>query len=499
VPFLVFAVAAAFFAWFIGNRIEFGLDEGGYLEGAVRVLHGAIPYRDFFVLTGPATFWNVAFFFRLFGVKLSSARLLLVLDLSILTACVYWLGANVMSMGRSLGLTVAFVALLILYPGNLIVNHRWDSAALSLAGICFFYTALASSRSKNRLLFCAAGLFAAYSAWATPSMILVLAGMFVWLVVAKEYRGAVFCASGALLVCLPIGIFLVATGSLQPMIDHLRWTAANYSKPSRIIYGGIFAGYGTLFHDAHGLKLVLLILFTGLLTLPASAPVVAALGFFKNRRTIPAQSRFLFLSGLLVVLSCYPRMDIAHLAVATPLSFVLAATSLPSLIPARLRFCLGVVFSFATCFFASAFLMERAQLQTAESRAGQIVGDRQELSFVRSLERAVKPGESLFVFPYMPVAYFVTGGANPTRYAFLHPGLMTNQDEREALSDLEKHPPAKVLYAPLTGYELLRMFPGSAVSRLKMPRIDAWLADHYQEDATHAIDKPGVTMLVKRF
>ncbi len=495
-PVLVFAAAAAFFGWFIGNRIEFNLDEAGYLEGAVRVLHGAIPYRDFFVLTGPATFWNVAFFFTLFGVKLSSARLLLVLDLSILTACVYWLGTKVMSIGRALGLTVAFVAVLILYPGNLIVNHRWDSAALSLAGISCFYMALASS--KKRLLFCAAGLFAAYAAWATPSMLLVLAGMFIWLVVGKDYRSAGFCASGALSICLPIALFLATMGSLQPMFAHLLWTAANYSNPSRIFYGGIFAGYRALFHHAYGLKLFVLILFTGLLTLPAAAPVVAALGFFKNYRIIPMPERFLFLSGLMVVLSCYPRMDIAHLAVATPLSFLLAAASLPSLISPRFRFCSGVVLSFTICFFASALLMERAQLQTSDSRVGQIAGDRQELSFVHSLELAVHPGESLFVFPYMPIAYFITGGKNPTRYAFLHPGLMTDQDERQALSDLEKHPPAKVLYAPLSARDLLRMFPGSDVSRLRMARIEAWLAAHYQADTNQALGKPGVTILLKR-
>jgi hypothetical protein len=463
----------------------------------VRVLHGAIPYRDFFVLTGPATFWNVAFFFALFGVKLSSARLLLVLDLAVLTACVYWLGSKMMSMGRSLGLTAAFVAVLMLYPGNLIVNHRWDSAALSLLGIICFYAALVSS--KNRWLFFWAGLFAAYAAWATPSMILVLGGMFVWLVVAKDYRSMGSCAAGAALLCLPIGLFLAATGSLQPMIEHLRWTAAHYSNPSRIFYGGIFAGYGTLFRDAHGLALVLLMLFTGLLILPACAPLVAALGFLKNGRVIPRPERFLFLSGLLVVLSCYPRMDIAHLAVATPLSFVLATISLPSLIPGRLRFGLGMVFSFAICFFAAALILERAQLHTSESRAGQIAGDRQELSFIHSVERAVKPGERLFVFPYMPIVYFLTGGTNPTRYAFLHPGLMTDQDESQALSDLEKHPPAKVVYAPLTARDLLRMFPGSDVSRLRMPRIEAWLAAHYQEDANYAIDKPGVKLLVKRF
>jgi hypothetical protein len=496
-PVLVFGAAVAFFAWFIGNRLEFNLDEAGYLEGAVRVLHGAIPYRDFFVLTGPATFWNVAFFFRLFGVKLSSARLLLVLDLSILTACVYWLGSKMMSMGRTLGLTAAFAALLMLYPGNLIVNHRWDSAALSLVGISCFYAALASS--KNRWLFCAAGLFAAYAAWATPSMILVLGGMFVWLVVAKDYRSVGFCAAGAAFVCLPIGLFLLATESLQPMIEHLRWTAAHYSNPSRIFYGGIFAGYGALFHDAHGLMLVLLVLFTGLLILPACAPLVAALGFLKNFRAFRGQERFLFLSGLLVVLSCYPRMDIAHLAVATPLSFLMAAVSLPSLLPVRLRFYAGVVFSFATCFFVSAFILERANLYTSESRAGQIAGDRQELSFVHSLERAVKPGERLFVFPYMPIAYFLTGGTNPTRFAFLHPGLMTDQDESQALSDLEKYPPTKVVYAPLAASDLLRMFPGSDVSRLRMSRIEAWLAAHYQEDSKYLIDKPGVQLLVKRF
>ena len=80
----VFLLASAFLWWLAGQRLVWIIDEGIYLEGARRILAGQIPYRDFFVLTGPGTFWNVAASFKIFGISLASARALLVLDLSLI-------------------------------------------------------------------------------------------------------------------------------------------------------------------------------------------------------------------------------------------------------------------------------------------------------------------------------------------------------------------------------------------------------------------------------
>jgi hypothetical protein len=51
--------------------------------------------------TGPGAFWNVAIFFKLFGVSLASARILLIVDLALIAACLYWLAAEFGS--RALG------------------------------------------------------------------------------------------------------------------------------------------------------------------------------------------------------------------------------------------------------------------------------------------------------------------------------------------------------------------------------------------------------------
>ncbi len=68
----VFVLTAALLWWLAGRRLVWINDEGIYLDGARRILNGQVPYRDFFVLTGPGAFWNVAAFFQLFGVSSSS-------------------------------------------------------------------------------------------------------------------------------------------------------------------------------------------------------------------------------------------------------------------------------------------------------------------------------------------------------------------------------------------------------------------------------------------
>src|ERR1035441_9859950 len=53
----VFAISFAYVWWIAGDVFNLGVDEGIYLEGGRRVAAGQTIYRDFFVLTGPLTFW----------------------------------------------------------------------------------------------------------------------------------------------------------------------------------------------------------------------------------------------------------------------------------------------------------------------------------------------------------------------------------------------------------------------------------------------------------
>ncbi len=48
--------AAAFLWWLAGRRYLASNDEGIFLDGALRILRGQAPYRDFFILMGPGSF-----------------------------------------------------------------------------------------------------------------------------------------------------------------------------------------------------------------------------------------------------------------------------------------------------------------------------------------------------------------------------------------------------------------------------------------------------------
>src|ERR1700722_13307170 len=58
------------------NRDSNVYDEGLILEGAVRVLDGAIPHRDFYANYGPGQFYVLAGLYKIFGVSVLVERLL---------------------------------------------------------------------------------------------------------------------------------------------------------------------------------------------------------------------------------------------------------------------------------------------------------------------------------------------------------------------------------------------------------------------------------------
>ena len=89
---LVFLCAFAYLGWLAALRFVLTLnDEGIYLDGGLRVLHGQAPYKDFFSLTGPGTFALEAASMRVLGTTLAAGRMPVVFDIAILTACLFCL------------------------------------------------------------------------------------------------------------------------------------------------------------------------------------------------------------------------------------------------------------------------------------------------------------------------------------------------------------------------------------------------------------------------
>src|SRR5260370_42335390 len=70
------------------------LDEGTVLHGAVRVLEGQVPFRDFFEVMGPGTFYWLALFFKALGANWLVTRVSLTLSIVLTTVLVYFLGRH---------------------------------------------------------------------------------------------------------------------------------------------------------------------------------------------------------------------------------------------------------------------------------------------------------------------------------------------------------------------------------------------------------------------
>jgi hypothetical protein len=104
---------------------------------------------------------------------------------------------------------------------------------------------------------------------------------------------------------------------------------------------------------------------------------------------------------------------------------------------------------------------------------------------------AVPPGTSLFVHPYLPIAYFLTQARNPTRYAYLNPGMMTHQDEMAVLGQLQADPPEWLLYLKLSREEFLRVFPHGENLNWRYETLEAWLDRNYAPSESPVVTLDG--------
>lgn len=112
--------------------------------------------------------------------------------------------------------------------------------------------------------------------------------------------------------------------------------------------------------------------------------------------------------------------------------------------------------------------------------AGRIHGRSPDLEVVRMVTSRVARNDSLFVYPYAPIFYFLTQAHNPTRYSFLQPGMSTPVDERLALDALLARPPRWILFFSVTPETYLRTWPSSDPSRLRMPSIEKFIRERYR-------------------
>ncbi|HLJ18513.1 MAG TPA: glycosyltransferase family 39 protein [Bryobacteraceae bacterium] len=466
-----------------GNRLVFTADEGFLLEPAQRMAEGARPYLDFFGHLSPGSYWLQALMFRLFGISLWTARLPVILDFSLQCALVYWVTARLASVRSAVAVLLMFAGFQIADPSFVTAQHRWDSVTLVFAGLCVGLEAL----RRGAAWWVGSGALLAAAAWCTPSVVLVVAAEAVWLAASRERRRALILFTAGVLAVTSLALgALIIEGCLRAFCQQMLWLKRNYSAACMMPYGSIIGGYKPLFEGAAGPEWVLRFFLVLCVALPALLPPLAVVlwGIAIWRGKISAGERdvvFLLLLGMgALVVAAFPRADMFHLALVAALPYGLAGSAAARLMPPRLNGFLACGTIALAALFALNYCSGWRAAGLVSTPIGTLRVNKGEIESVKGLLRDVRPGRSLFVYPYMPVFYFLTQAKNPTRFSFLAPGMMTRREESEALMALRAQPPEWVLHLELTREEFVRVFPSGSGLPERFEILEKWLKDNYR-------------------
>jgi hypothetical protein len=195
----------------------------------------------------------------------------------------------------------------------------------------------------------------------------------------------------------------------------------------------------------------------------------------------PAQSRYLrwyLLAGSLLLLKQYPRMDAVHLLFAGPLLWLPGAYALSRLhrtllqaSPALARRPAGRSAAFAallTLPLAAVWPSTDARFDEITGRdlgslvpvqrtfvnldlpgANVLINEEQVWQLrqvVARIQAASQPGQRIFVYPGAPLFYYLSDRPNATRFNHVFPGLLSRDDELQAIGALERTPAVLVIW-----------------------------------------------------
>ena len=496
---LVFLIAAVVLLASHGNRVVSTNDEGMILEPAQRMLAGARPYVDFFGYMSPGSYWLQELVFRVFGISLWSGRLPVILDFSVQAALVFWLVGRLASLRLAVAAALIFAGFQIADPNFLTTQHRWDSGTLALAGLCVAVHAWARRESLPRMtsfLWAVSGALMAAAAWCTPSLALVGAAIAFWLLIGASRRAQLLpWTAGVMAVTLAAVAALANRGSLGAFLEQIAWLKTNYSGLNFMPYGAVIGGYRALFGDWAGMESVvraaLVICFLLPAILPIAALIFSAIALWRGK--VAEENRpvvqLLMLAVVAFVATVFPRADVMHLAFVAALPYGLTAIALSRLVPERAGMVvLSVALALATVFGANFFNTLRGT-RLIPSPVGKLRVPAENAPEIETWMSQVRPGDSLFVYPYMPLQYFLTQARNPTRFSFLAPGMMTTQEASIALTELQADPPQWLTYLKLPRGEFLRVFPNASNLDWRFPALEDWIQENYQP-----VENPAVSV-----
>lgn len=494
------AAISIVYLWPFRNASFLDPDEGIVLQGAARILHGQLPYRDFFAFYTPGSyFWNAGLM-KIFGDSILVPRTVLVLYGVLFSVLTFVLARRMAS--RLGALVVSLLLLLICVPARFLVLPNWDSTAAALLAL---YCALGHLRRPGPGWAFGTGLFASLTMLCNQARGTGLAlGLLLGFLVLRYRRPASlqtnrhFLAMGAVFA-LPLAAtaaFFAAQGGLGIMIQDLLWAPRNYTHANQVPYGFItmrMSSWVELFDSGpmseRALHYFIISPIFILCALPIALVLIALWCAWKPRPDLdPTQVSAAILSGAVVLgslLSILPRPDFLHIGYLSPLFFFLVPwvverwaapfSGLKKAAPLA-----GVYLLCALTAYALTWLWPVRGLKIQQQTRRGTIRVEHKSETIEFIQAHFPPGSSLLVYPYLPFYSFLTRTFSPLPYDYLQPGMHTREQFEEGAARLKTLRPGAVLYEPDFIGKIPTAWPRTSLTRIVQDPVADFIVENYR-------------------
>ena len=431
-------------------------DEGLALDGSVRVAKGEIPYRDFWTMYGPASFYLVAGAFHAFPVSMFTMRAIWVALKAIVaveTLVLAWALGGWRSAGLAFCLTLGLTT--TVHP-----NHGYP-AIPALAGALAAVLALATLDRPflAGLLIGVTALFRHDFAFCVSAACLVVLLVRVWEDRRAGLIGLGKTALGVAVPTLPVTALLLCYVGVSPLLEQLFLFPSTLPRYARL---SIFAGLSMSprwYRDYPDVpvKLLALATFVGLLATALVFLVRAVRLHHPPRDPRQALALALTMLGLALANHAQFRFDMYHiwpfLTAATPV--LATAPLICQKHPLRLLAnVLAAAALFVIAVLGSDHVRGQARLAAiplASVRGGGVFVPAEYQNYNEVLEAVrmhTRPGDYIFsgatrhdrIHINDALMYFLTDRRIPVPYHELNRGLIvTRPIQSEIVSALESH------------------------------------------------------------
>jgi 4-amino-4-deoxy-L-arabinose transferase-like glycosyltransferase len=459
-------------------------DEGTLVYGAARIVHGEVFARDFFEVIGPGSFYWLAMFFKLFGVTFVAARICLFLTSLGTGLLMYFLSRRVCRRYKVLPcILLASTYFGMIWPA---ISHHVDSNFFALLTVACLV--LWQDRRQASQLLVAGGAAGATTCFLQPMGILLFIAILVWLWMQCHRRSASMSALYLVLAgyCGVLGIVLIyflSQGALRDLVcANFLWPSRHYSAVNAVPYAQSILQYYWTNWIMSGVKWLVVmapVLITPLLFVAALPALLPILGAWYKWGTVRQEILLYCLCGVAVWISEFHRKDIFHVVFGSPLLIILCIHFLAeyrgkvaSLVLQTLSISAGCL----ACF--NMFMVLTAHPIT--TRVGSVAMFRADPVLTFLCEHVAR-GEEVFVYPYRPMYYFLSGTTNPTRYSILMYDYNTASQFEDAVRALDHRRVRYVVWH--TGLEakgFRSLFPNAKRMRSDELIIEPYLESHYK-------------------